>query len=279
MPEGLAEAIGASVDVGDTAPATPETATTPEVTTPAAAPETAPADTAAPATGGEEFLGDEKFDWASLPPEQVPLARQLQADYTRKTQALAEQRKALEGVDEGSLNWMKQFQAVAQTNPTLAAQMLEAERQKFLPQAPTDPFEGQQWLSDGERALQRELLQQKQIVAELQQAHGLQQINQRFDSLEKEVGRSIPQDERERTATYCLQRGIRDPGDGWRAMNWAAGIQMGRDQAAGVVAQKQGMGAAPGGVASREAPASDRQPKTAREAITMAYEEAERRSA
>lgn len=280
MAETLAQAIEASVDTsGDTeVSSTPATTTAPETTTPETS---TPADTAPAATGDPEWKFDQaEFDAAH--PELAPYRKQLQGSYTRAQQELAEQRKAVEGLDEGSIAWVRQVTQLAQTQPQLAAQMLEQERQRMLgaaPAPPPDPFEGQVWLSDGERGLHRELLEQKQIVQQLQQEHALTQIHRQFDALEKEIGRPIPHDERVKTAGYCTTRGIRDPADGWRAMNWNAGVQMGRDQAATVVAQKSGMGAAPGGVASREAPPGDREPKTQREAIIKAFEEAERRSA
>src|SRR5438445_422037 len=97
MSEDFRNAIGESVG-GDTSNETPAPAA-PE-TTPA---ETAPAaDTASPATGDEGWHFDSaEFDQQH--PELVPYRKNLQGSYTKAQQALAEQRKALEGIDEGAI--------------------------------------------------------------------------------------------------------------------------------------------------------------------------------
>lgn len=62
----------------------------------------------------------------TLPEELQPLAKQLQADYTRKTQALAEQRKAYEAFGEADPNAVLesyQFVQALQNDPQVAMQV------------------------------------------------------------------------------------------------------------------------------------------------------------
>src|SRR5438552_14027137 len=99
MSEDFRRAISGSVTDGNNeASSTPETAAPQTETTPQSGGVETP-----DKTGEADFLTDTAFDWTKLNPDVVPLAKQLQADYTRKTQSLAEQRKAVEGIDEGAL--------------------------------------------------------------------------------------------------------------------------------------------------------------------------------
>lgn len=281
MPEDLRDAIAASVDTGDTAPAatasepTPAAAETTETTE-----TTQPADTAE-ATGEAEWKID-SADFDAQHPELAPLRKQLQADYTRKQQEAAERLRLIDGLDEGSVQWMRQVRQLAQTNPEIAAQLLEQERQKLLgggqPQRPPDPLEQQEWLSDGERLLHERLRKQEEVIQQMQATAQRSAVEAEFSQLERTIGKPLSEQERTNLLHFCAANNV-NLTNGWKLQDYDRAVQRGRDEAAGVLRQKATLGAAPSGVASREAPAANREPKNRREAIMMAYEEAERRTA
>ena len=92
-------------------------------------------------------LGLEKLDPNRLPPELVPFYKSMQADYTRKTQALAEERKAIERVLDKALSHPElarefmndpELVGLAQRHPELA-QKLQAVSQMAQPEQ-QDPY-------------------------------------------------------------------------------------------------------------------------------------------
>jgi hypothetical protein len=276
MPEGLQEAISQSVDTGgDTAPATPEAAPAAVETTPTETP--TPADTAeTPATGESEWKID-STDFDNQHPELAPYRKQLQADYTRRQQELAEKQRLTEGLDEGSIQWMRDVRRLAQTNPEVARQLMEAEAQRLAPQAPP-PQEEPVWYSDGERVLAQQVQQLQQTVRQQELAYQKAAVEAETAQLERTIGKSLTPQERDGLYTFCAQKRV-NLDDGWKLMDYDRAVQRGMDKAGAMQQQKAGMGPAPGTTASREVPAADREPKTAREALEMAYAEAEKRAA
>lgn len=255
---------------GDTAPATPAPAseTPPVETTSTPLPET-------PAEAGEaEFLGD-KFDWSKVPPEQLPALKGFQADYTRKMQQIAEQRKALEAVDPAMLNFAQTVQQVAQTNPALARELLLQQAQQLggaaPPAAAPDPYAQvlqSEFVSEDTKLIARELQQVKALVAQQEQARAQEHINRRFAETESQYSQKIPEDERRKVCQYCLANQIPDVGLGWKLMNFDRVRQMGIDEGSRVLQQKAAMGAPTNGVAAR-AETAPHEPRTVREAIEM----------
>jgi hypothetical protein len=272
--------------------------------TPAEAPAAVPAEATPPTETGSEtpadagaadFLGDEKFDWSKLDPQIVPLAKQLQSDYTRKRQSEAERvRQAeeklrnFEGLEPGAAQWARQIDQLARINPAEAAKELQKEANRLAGsiQAPTpqaDPWDGVEPLSDAERLLLDERKVYRQQHAEMQRQlqelvaeRARDAVEQQFAKLEKEVGRAIPYEERVQIAQWCQAKGQPDPEVAYKVLHWDDAKRIGREEAQANLAQKAGLGPAPGGVASREAPPGDRVPKTRREAIEMAFDEAAR---
>ncbi len=295
MAESLAEAMNAAEAAGeDTGVETPTPTEAPAATTEAPPTETG---SETPADAGEADFLEERFDWSKLDPQVVPLAKQLQADYTRKRQAEAEQvrraqeqLKPFEGLEPGAAQWARQVDQLARTNPALAAQMLqeEARRLSGANQAPApqaDPFDGIEPLSDVERLLLEERKATRQQMAEMQRQlqetvaeRARSAVEQQFAKLERDVGRAIPYEERVQVATWCQQHNVGDPEIAWKVLHWDDARAIGRQEAAQLQQQKAGLGPAPGGVATREAPPGDRQPKTRREAIEMAFDEAARQA-
>src|SRR5438128_815885 len=112
----LAEARGASTpDSGTpTTDSTPAGSNNAETVTPTPNTSDTTTPNPDPAAGQLEGTVDEKpFNWDELTaqhPDLVPLAKQLQADYTRKTQQLADQRKQFEGVDPESIEGLRALQ-------------------------------------------------------------------------------------------------------------------------------------------------------------------------
>ncbi|RMD45743.1 MAG: hypothetical protein D6831_02970 [Aquificota bacterium] len=93
-----------------------------------------------------EQLGLEKLDPNKIPPELVPFYKSMQADYTRKTQALAQERKLIENLLDNALSNPAiaqqlmndpNFIQTAQQHPELA-QKLQAVSQMTQPQNPID---------------------------------------------------------------------------------------------------------------------------------------------
>jgi hypothetical protein len=270
-----AEAAGEDTGVSPT-PSAPE-APAPQTTTESTeAPQTA--DTA-PATGEEKWSFDAaEFD--EKHPDLAPYRKQLQSSYTQRMQEVAEKQRAFEGIDEGSAEWLKTVNGLLRTDPVMAAQMLEneAKRQRSLVQQPTPEPPPIEFLSDGERYLYEQNRQLAQQLSQLELSRQRAEVEQIFAKLEQEAGRPIKFEERQRVAQWCQQTGIGNPEYAWKILNYEQAVQRGRDEQAGLMQQKSSMGAAPQNVASREAPPGDRTPRTQREAIQMAYEEAQQRS-
>jgi len=93
-----------------------------------------------------EQLGIDKLDPNKIPPELVPFYKSMQADYTRKTQALAQERKLIENLLDNALSNPAiaqqlmndpNFVQTAQQHPELA-QKLQAVSQMTQPQNPLD---------------------------------------------------------------------------------------------------------------------------------------------
>ena len=91
-------------------------------------------------------LGIDKLDPNKIPPELIPFYKSMQADYTRKTQALAQERKLIENLLDNALSNPAvaqqlmndpQFIQTAQQHPELA-QKLQAVSQMTQPQNPID---------------------------------------------------------------------------------------------------------------------------------------------
>lgn len=269
-----AEAAGEDTGISPT-PSAPE-APAPAATTTTETAEAPPADTA-PATGEEKWSFD-AADFDQKHPELAPYRKQLQSSYTTKAQELAEKQRIYEGIDEGSAQWLKTVNGLLQTNPSLAAQMLEQEAKRLAgtgqpPVPETPPIE---FLSEGERYLYEQNRRLEQQLSQLELSRQRAEVEQIFAKLEQEAGRPIKFEERQKVAQWCQQTGIGNPEVAFKFLNYDQAVQRGRDEASQLMQQKASMGAAPSSVASREAPPGDRSPRTQREAIQMAYEESQR---
>ncbi|WP_457641451.1 hypothetical protein [Persephonella sp.] len=91
-------------------------------------------------------LGIDKLDPNKIPPELIPFYKSMQADYTRKTQALAQERKIVENLLDNALSNPAiaqqlmndpNFVQTAQQHPELA-QKLQAVSQMTQPKNPID---------------------------------------------------------------------------------------------------------------------------------------------
>jgi hypothetical protein len=190
----LTEHLNADLEsAGDTSSETPAAA--PE-TTATETPEQQPADNAEPATGDEEPLWN-RAEFLQAHPELEPLAKQLQADYTRKTQALADQRKALEGVDPADVEWLRQFNEARIYNPALAQQMWQQASQQVLGgSAPPATPEEDPWVTDTERQLAARLERMEQQVQQQNLAGIRAEVDRQWGALEAEAKVQVPQEQR-----------------------------------------------------------------------------------
>lgn len=245
-------------------------------------PTDATTDSAAPAETGEGVAqqGDaedgQPFRWENVPPELEPLAKQFQADYTRKAQALAEQRKEFEAQQQ-ALAGFARLQELAQADPAQAAAVLQQWQQQLIggqvvPQQvdETDPYALIQPVTETEELLLRELRQIKQQTQEWQQFQEQQKaqeqqakvkaaweaMNAEYTQLEQQIGRQLSEAERDQIAGHCMQRGIQSITAGYRDLHWEAEIgrakQLGRDEASTIVQQKAGAPGAPSTLVARQ---------------------------
>lgn len=136
-------------------------------------------------TSDEPGLFDERFDPASLPDELRPRYRQMQADYTQKTQSLAEQRQQIEQEQE-LLN------ALRSNDPEIQNQALE-----FLGFEPDDDELDEYEEPDDQleaRLAALEEREQMQAAASEDEAFReqlLDYVDGQFDDLEQSTGRTF----------------------------------------------------------------------------------------
>lgn len=108
-------------------------------------PATPQVETDAGATQEDSFTG---FDPAALPEDLQEVYKSMQRDYTRKTQELAEQRKAFEAIDDpNAAAEALQFVQALQTDPNYAMQVHAALTQE-LQSAGLSPYEAHQAATD-----------------------------------------------------------------------------------------------------------------------------------
>lgn len=212
---------------------------------------------------------------------------ELKRGLTPKLQKLSELEQQYEGVDPQGAAFLRQVQELATWNPQAAQQLWEAGgRQVFgqtapPQQAPAEPEPEPEFYSDRERELWLDQQRTKQELAELRawrqqetHARNMAQINEKFARLESEIGRSIPTEERNQVARWCMQQ-AKQAADGtmllpevdmaWKYLNWDKARAAARSEAAGVVERKAGI--SPGPSAIQHAQAPPREPQTRREAI------------
>jgi hypothetical protein len=131
---------------------------------------------AAPAEPAERFTD---LDPAALPPDHQDAYKRMQADYTKKTQALAEERRR---------------------NEALAAQYQEyLEAQQAAPAAPAYGEYAPEQTGYDESPLAAELQQLKALVQQESQARRFQQVQSQMERLEQSLGRPLTQEEVQRT--------------------------------------------------------------------------------
>ncbi len=256
---------------------------TPEPETPASpTSETAPADQD-PAEGqpSKAEVEEKPFNWDDLTaknPELVPLAKQLQADYTKKTQEAAELRKQFEGIDTQAIETIRQLNTLAQENPAQVAEYFRKQAELFdgMGQGPAaadaeaDALADYIPQTDAEAVLLNEVkalkewrLQQEQVTKQTRLQQEAQQVSRDLDAIEKQYGVTIPEADRVKAWDVSIRSGL-SVDKVWFAQNQEAVlpklIQKAKDEASSIV-QTKAAGAAgnPAPLAGRAAP-SDEQP-------------------
>src|SRR5436190_3689890 len=156
---------------------------------PVAGEEQAPAGQQNAETGeqaGEQVAdGEQLFRWENVPKELEPHVKHFQADYTRKSQELAEQRKALEAQQQQYAAYAA-LEQLAQQDPALARQILKAQlgladEGVQAANGETDPY-GQLELTETERLLATQL---QQVTAQQQQFQQFYEAQTRQQQLGK----------------------------------------------------------------------------------------------
>lgn len=233
----------------------------------------------------DELLGD-KFDWNTLPQELLPLAKGLQGSYTRRMQELAEQRKQAEALRLQD-TWRSAEQLIEE-DPARAAVWFRQQAELLAggatgqQQAEIDPYAELVPATDVEAALLKQLQQleqQQRGLVEWQQqqqvAYQQQQISREFSDLEKAVGRTIPEAERQQIASFCVQNQIANVSLGYRALKYDADLQAARqagvNQGATALQQKQQMAPPPSSMVSR-ATGENSAPQDLRSVLNASYD-------
>lgn len=239
--------------------------------------EAAPTATEEPVFNSAEFLRQH--------PELEPMAKSLQADYTRKMQQIAEQRKQYEQYQgrEEKIQALLQLDQLADQDPLNAAALLEQEAQRLrgfaMPQQ--GAYQPGQIdlddLTDNERLLLDRLQQAEARLNQLGQESNLSRseraqavVDRQFTELEKEFGQ-IPFEERQ--AAERVRQQFNLPPD-QAALVWKAqhGVERARtrarDEALRVYQQKAGLAPPPAGITTRQSTAPP-EPKSAKEAILL----------
>lgn len=173
---------------------------------PPAAP--APAPAVGPAPGAAPAAPEAVESFTTLRPEDLPAElqgryKQMQADYTRKTQELAERRKPWEALQEEYLQVAQTVAALAD-NPAAQADYLESQAQRlrgasFAPdpalgqpapygQAPADPYAADPYYNSDPADPYNRMAAE---VQQLKQAQQLQQMTMQVEKLESRLGRSL----------------------------------------------------------------------------------------
>lgn len=272
MSEDLRSALTAALDddAGDTDQPTPERepeAAITETTEPEPVGDTAPA-----ATPEDEALFN-SAEFLAAHPELTPYAKQLQGDYTKKTQQLAEQRKQFEGMSPDTLAWAKRLEQTAAVDPQAALQMI-AEVQAQLqgasapqPEPPAEP----EWMTDTERLLAERLAKVESFSLQQQAAANEAMATRLFGDLAKKFGlEDIPHDQKYQVIQRMQQRHapLEEIPVYWGGMyGIEMAMQRGRDEGARSVAAKNGIGPPPRAVVPGTGPPPE--PKSLREALEM----------
>lgn len=238
------------------------------------APEPAPEVDPAPATPSTSATAEDRFtdlDPETLDPALRDRYRQMQTDYTRKTQSLAEVRKKFEGVPDQTIEFARMVEQLATTDPRAAARVLQQQAEAFeqafgdpSPEAPYDPWSqgtedaGQlQPQSETEAYLLTELQQMKraqQVQAQREQAN---RIRDEMAEVAKIAGTPLPVPDQVRVIRYAAERNVTLP-EAYRLLNWQTLVDrerhQAREEATSAALQRAGLPPTGGGLTHREAP-------------------------
>jgi hypothetical protein len=213
---------------------------------------------------------EQPFNWENIPAELVPLAKGFQADYTRKSQELAAQRKQFEGLDPSYAQQWANLMKMTEEDPARAAAWLRSQAEWLQQQAPvadegeTDLLQTVEPQSETERLLWEKLQEMEQQQKQFQGFYEQQVLEQQkqsilseFSALEGKIGRQLPQPERDAVMQFCVDNGINRIEIGYRAYAYDDAVrraeQSGVDKGAAVVTQKAAMSPPPVTLANRQA--------------------------
>jgi len=208
-------------------------------------------------------------------PELAPAYKQMQADYTRKMQELAEQRRQFEGVDPDTLSGVRYLNDLMARDPAAAAAALEQQAQQIRGMQAPDPYEGQEFATEVERIQADDIRGLKQIVNELKNEHLNASFERGFAKLEKTFG-EIPVEMRGQVAREMGMRGlgVQDLEMVYKALSFETHLtnakREARNATSAVVQRKAGMTPGPSGLAGRES-STPREPQSVREALEMSF--------
>src|ERR1051326_8551543 len=191
---------------------------------------------------------------------------ELKRGLTPRLQEAAELRKKLEGLDDQSLQSLRELQRMAQTDPAGAAAWLRQYADQIAPAQPQNLTQppAPEYLTDGERALYQRVQDLESRLEKtskgfetLSLQQQAQQVGDQFNKIGQELGIDIPLDVR-RACFEQSQRvgGQLTPTEIYFARHRDAVVsriaQKARDEAAGIVAGKAAAGAGnPNGVTPR----------------------------
>lgn len=155
--------------------------------------------------GGEQVVEDSftGLDPTNLPEDLQPLYKNMQADYTRKTQEIAEQRKQFEQLTEYGIDPNYALEAVGflqrlDADPAFAAEVArQLAPQQESPMTAQQPSEGvvpnnDEGYDNIPAALQAELEQMRQFRSEIMEAQQHQEMMAELESEEVQIRNQYP---------------------------------------------------------------------------------------
>lgn len=181
--------------------------------------------------------------------------REFQSGLTPKLQEAAELRRKLEGLDDGAIEWVRNFRATAAQSPAAAQQMLREALEEIesygQPPAPANPFGDLEWASEGERVLGEKLATLETYMVQQQSALLQATADKHFSELSVQWG-EIPFEQRRAVELSRNQAGLSPEMIPvlWKGM---FGIEAAQKRAVEqtVSGQKSGLGPPPSGLVSR----------------------------
>lgn len=245
---------------------------------------------------GEKFtdLEDEK----DLTPRELERYKKWQADYTKKRQLekaevkrFESELKKYEGLDDATVDVVRQINQKLKTNPAEALSMIEQIRQNIQqqvqPSQQADPLasfvpqtDAEYYLAEKIRSMEQQFQKVAPVVNELQTQNQQAQYNMRieheFNTLETKLNTKLPPDQRQALHDFATQNKLTSMEHAYKIANFEKAQQEATNKAATVVTRKVQSAPVPTTVTTRETAAGPTMPDSIHEIYRLAKEQATR---